>query len=67
MAQIPPWYSIRQQDRKVFHDEDQCPISREIDPKYRKRGHRCRSRCSSCARIGAALVSSERLARLTPL
>jgi hypothetical protein len=65
MAQIPPWYSIRQRDRNVFHDDDQCPVGKEIDIKYRKPGHRCRMRCPSCAKLGAMLRNPERLARLT--
>ncbi len=67
MAQISPWYSIRQRDPNVYHDDDQCPAGKEIDQKYRKTGHRCRTRCPSCARLRAALFTSERLARLTPL
>jgi hypothetical protein len=67
MAQIPAWYSIRQKDRNVYHDNDQCPVGNAIEMKYRKPGHRCRNRCSVCAKLGAALLSSERLARLTPL
>lgn len=67
MAQIPPWYSIRQRDRNVYHDDDQCPVGREIDSKYRKMGHRCRLRCPSCTKLGAPALISERLARLTPL
>jgi hypothetical protein len=67
MAQIPPWYSIRQRDRNVFHDDDQCPVGKEIDPKYRKTGHRCRTRCPACTKLREPRLASERLARLTPL
>lgn len=67
MAQIPAWYSIRQRDLNVFHDDDQCPIGKKIDLKYRKMGHRCRMRCPSCAKLRAPHLTSERLARLTPL
>ena len=67
MAQIPPWYSIRQRDGNVFHDDDRCPLGKVVDSKYRKAGHRCRPRCPTCAKLGAELISSERMARLTPL
>jgi hypothetical protein len=67
MAQIPPWHSIRQRDRSVYHDDDHCLVGSTIDSKYRKAGHRCRTRCSTCAKLGAAHLSAERLARLTPL
>jgi len=67
MAKVPPWYSIRQRDGNVFHDDDQCPIGNSIDLVYRKAGHRCRTRCRQCAKIEAELRSPERMARLTPL
>jgi hypothetical protein len=62
MTQIPPWYSIRQRDRKVYHDDDQCPIGKQIDPKYRKAGHRCRMRCPICTKLGALALNSQRRA-----
>ena len=67
MAKVAPWYSIRQRDRNVFHDDDQCPDGDGIEAKYRKSGHRCRMRCPRCAKLSEPLLSSERLARLTPL
>ena len=67
MARIPPWYSIRQRDGNVFHDDDQCPVGKAIDSKYRKAGHRCRVRCSTCAKLALLRVDAEQLARLTPL
>ncbi len=67
MAQIQPWYSIRQRDGKVYHDNNECPIGNAIEVKYRKPGHRCRVRCSTCAKLAAALENPEHLARLTPL
>jgi hypothetical protein len=54
MARIPPWHSIRQRDGNVYHDDDQCPVGKEIDSKYRKRGHRCRTRCPFCTKLGLA-------------
>jgi len=67
MAKVPPWYSIRQRDRNVFHDNDQCPDVQGIEAKYRKNGHRCRMRCPRCAKLSDSLSSFERMARLTPL
>jgi hypothetical protein len=61
MTQIPPWYSIRQRDRNVYHDDDQCPIGKEIDSKYRKPGRRCRARCPVCAKLGDPTLASKRL------
>jgi hypothetical protein len=51
MAQVSPWYSIRQRDGNVYHDDNQCPVGRAIDEKYRMKGHRCRQRCPACARL----------------
>ena len=67
MAQILPWHSIRQRDGKVFHDDDQCPVAKDIDQKYRRMGHRCRQRCRACAKLRDAAQQSTRLAQLTPL
>jgi hypothetical protein len=67
MTRIAPWYSVRQQDKNVYHDDDQCPIGKEIDLRYRKPGHRCRMRCRACAKLGAPEVTSRRLALLEPL
>jgi hypothetical protein len=67
MAQIPPWYSIRQADANVYHDDDRCPEGNAIDVKYRKPGRRCRARCRTCAKLGALLLDPKRLAELTPL
>jgi hypothetical protein len=67
MARIPPWYSIRQQDGNVYHDDNQCPLGREIEEKYRRTGHRCRVRCRACAKLSAPALTSQRLAKLTPL
>lgn len=66
MAKVSPWYSVRQRDRNVFHDNDECPEGNAIQPEYRKAGHRCRTRCRQCAKLEAELRSPERLARLTP-
>ncbi|HEV7364979.1 MAG TPA: hypothetical protein VGN76_03955 [Gemmatimonadales bacterium] len=67
MAQIQPWHSIRQRDGNVYHDDDQCPLGKGIDPKYRRSGHRCRKRCPTCAKLGDPALQSTRLAKLMPL
>ena len=67
MTLTSPWHSIRQRDRNVFHDNDLCPAGQAIEPKYRKHGHRCRMRCSTCARLAAPAAVAARLALLPPL
>jgi hypothetical protein len=58
MAQIQPWYSIRQRDLNVYHDDDRCPLGKEIDSKYRKMGRRCRTRCPFCVKLGTQLLTA---------
>ena len=53
MSLLNAWYSIRQSDRNIYHDNHLCPVGNAIPSKYRKRGHRCRTRCPSCARLAA--------------
>jgi hypothetical protein len=67
MTPIPPWHSIRQRDGNVYHDDDECPVAKEIDQKYRRAGHRCRRRCRECAKLRDPALQSSRLARLMPL
>ena len=64
MAQIPPWYSARSRDRNVYHDDDRCPLGKQVDVQYRKNGRRCRKRCPTCAKLQAAPDHAERLAAL---
>jgi hypothetical protein len=59
MAKISPWYSIRQRDAAVYHDNDECPEANLIDPKYRKSGRRCRAQCPTCAKLAATVTISE--------
>jgi len=51
MAQITAWHSFRSRDANVYHDDDQCPLSKDIDQKYRRPGHRCRQLCRACAKL----------------
>ena len=67
MALIPPWHSIRGTDLNVYHDNDLCPTAQAIHPKYHKRGHQCRMRCTTCAKIAAPEATAARLALLPPL
>jgi hypothetical protein len=67
MTQILPWYSIRQRDPNIYHDNDLCPAGKAIPSKYRKRGHRCRMRCPVCAKLRAPEATARRLALLQPL
>jgi len=53
MSLINAWYSIRQSDRNTYHDNHLCPVGNAIPAQYRKRGHRCRTRCPTCARLDA--------------
>jgi hypothetical protein len=67
MAQTAPWYSIRQRDGLVYHDDDHCPLGREIEEKYRRKGRRCRQQCRACAQLRDPARQAARLAELMPL
>jgi hypothetical protein len=67
MARIPPWHSVRRRDGNVFHDDDRCPVAKQIPEKYRSKGHRCRQQCRECAKLKEPAVQSALLAELMRL
>ena len=67
MSLLTAWYSIRQSDRNIYHDNDLCPVGNGIASKYRKRGRRCRMRCSTCTKLDAPDERARRYATLGTL
>ncbi|HEY9015463.1 MAG TPA: hypothetical protein VIM84_10425 [Gemmatimonadales bacterium] len=57
---IPPWHSMRQSDGNVYHDNSLCSRGQAVEQKYRKRGHRCRMRCSTCTKLASAEAAAAR-------
>lgn len=48
MALVAPWHSIRETDRKVYHDSNLCTEGNNIEDKYRRAGTDGRPRCKNC-------------------
>lgn len=48
MAIIPAWHSVRETDRKVYHDSSLCTEGNNIEAKYRRAGTDGRPRCKNC-------------------
>lgn len=46
-----PWHSIRESDRKVYHDETRCTEGNNIETRYRRDGTAGRPKCEHCKRI----------------
>ena len=51
---ISPWYSIKIQDRNVYHDNDKCTEGNNIEAKNRRSGTGGRPKCDHCTRLDAA-------------
>lgn len=51
MSKVKPWHSIRETDRKVYHDNDRCTEGNNIETKYRKDGTDGRRKCEHCDRL----------------
>ena len=48
MTKVSPWHSVRESDRKVYHDNDACTEGNNIEQKYRRPGTDSRRRCEHC-------------------
>lgn len=46
--QTKPWYSSRESDRKVHHDNTSCTEGNNIEAKYRTDGTGNRPKCEHC-------------------
>lgn len=51
MAKVSPFHSVRPNDPKVYHDNDQCTEGNNIETKNRKAGTDNRPRCDHCGRL----------------
>jgi hypothetical protein len=50
------WHSIRETDRKVYHDDPRCPEGAGVEFVYRRNGTEGRRKCEQCGaqpRLGA--------------
>jgi hypothetical protein len=51
MAQVSPWHSSRESDRKVYHNNDKCTEGNNIETRYRTNGTGGRPLCDHCNRL----------------
>lgn len=47
-TKMRPWHSVRETDRKVYHDDSRCPEAGGIEPQYRRDGTEGRRKCEHC-------------------
>jgi hypothetical protein len=52
-AKVRPWHSVRETDRKVFHDDARCPEAADIEPQFRREGTEGRRKCEHCQADGS--------------
>jgi hypothetical protein len=56
MAKVPPYHTTTPErpygERDVYHDHNDCPAGRRIEPQHRRPGTAGRPRCLDCARLG---------------
>jgi hypothetical protein len=56
MAKVPAYHTITPEkpygERDVYHDHDNCPAGRRIEPQNRRRGTANRPRCEDCIKLG---------------
>lgn len=52
MAKVAAFHSVRETDRQVYHDNDQCTEGNNIETKYRRPGTDGRPKCKRCAELG---------------
>lgn len=50
MANTRPWHSIRETDRKVYHDDSRWTEAKSIEPQFRREGTEGLRKCEDCQR-----------------
>lgn len=50
MANMRPWHSIRETDRKVYHDDSRCSEGESIETEFRREGTEGLRKCDECQR-----------------
>lgn len=51
MAKTDPWYSVKETDRQVYHDNTDCTEGNNIEEENRRDGTDGRPRCEHCAAL----------------
>jgi hypothetical protein len=52
---VRPWHSVRETDRKVFHDDSRCTEASGIETQFRREGTEGRRKCEECQQYGGTL------------
>jgi hypothetical protein len=50
-TKLRPWHSIRETDRKVWHDDARCSEARGIEEQFRREGTEGRRKCEECQQL----------------
>lgn len=51
MAKVAPFHSVKETDKKVYHDNNSCTEGNNIETKNRKLGTDNRPKCEHCQRL----------------
>ncbi|HYN52733.1 MAG TPA: hypothetical protein VES62_17560 [Thermoleophilaceae bacterium] len=51
MAQVSPWYSVKETDDHFYHDNTDCTEGNNIEPENRREGTDGRPKCSWCVEL----------------
>lgn len=51
MAKVAPFHSTLEQDRNVYHDNDECTEGNNIEDRNRAQGTDGRPRCNRCSEL----------------
>lgn len=51
MAKVSPFHSVRDADRKVYHNDNRCTEGNNIESRYRRTGTDGRPLCNHCSRL----------------
>lgn len=51
MAKVSAFHSVKESDKKVYHDNDKCTEGNNIESQNRRSGTGNRPRCEHCSRL----------------
>ena len=53
MSKVPPFHSVKEPTRQVYHDNNKCTEGNNIENHYRRSGTNGRPICEHCKRLSA--------------
>ncbi|MCH8903562.1 MAG: hypothetical protein IIA45_06585 [Bacteroidetes bacterium] len=51
MSKVPAFHSVRETDRKVYHDNSSCTEGNNIEKENKRSGTDGRPKCEHCTRL----------------